>query len=273
MDRRTFLQGVAVTSLVAAGSPLFAKTDSTVRLIAHRGGVVDDDHPENSPSSLEAAIAAGYWMAEVDVRRTRDGYPILQHDRNFQRFFGDPREVMNMDWSEIKQLRATPGGSRPMRFEELAERCKGKIRLMLDVKNAPNSPAYYQIIEKALVQNDLMDSTYILSDVEAEQYFKGRVPGAANSAALQAAISAGTASPKTCYLFEGAGKITEEAIALARKHDIDVIAAANVFEYRNDTTMDGVRSNLKRAYDMGVRAFQIDSVYDKFFQKGPDGIV
>jgi glycerophosphoryl diester phosphodiesterase len=272
MDRRTFLKMVAGTTLVAAGGVLEAETGAPVRLIAHRGGVVDDAHPENSPSSLEAAIAAGYWMVEVDVRRTRDGIPVLQHDRTFQRFYGDPRNVTDMDWAEVKMLRANPGNSRPMRFEELAERCKGRMRLMLDVKNEPNPPEYYRTMEKALTQNGLMESTYILSDVETEQFFRGRLPGAANGQALQAAAAQGMANPRACYLFDGARTITSEAIALARKNQVDVIAAANTFEYRNDKTLDNVRADLARAYGLGVRTFQIDSVYADFFRPGPNRI-
>lgn len=271
MDRRAFLQALAGSALVAA-APLDAKTQRPVRLIAHRGGVVDDTHAENSPASLEAAIAAGYWMVEVDVRRTRDGYAILQHDRTFQRVYGDPRTVTDMDWGEIQTLRANPGSSRPMRFEELAERCRGRIRLMLDMKSEPNPPEYYRSIEAALVRNDLMDSTYILTDVETEQFFLDRLPGAANGEVLRAAVANGTANPRRCFLFEGARTITPDAIALARRHDIDVVAAANTFEYRDDPSTVSARIALKRAYDLGVRTFQIDSVYGGFFQHGPDRI-
>lgn len=272
MDRRTFLQVLAGTTLAAVGGALKAKVGPPVRLIAHRGGVVDDAHPENSPASLEAAIAAGYWMVEVDVRRTRDGIAILQHDRTFQRFYGDPRNVTDMDWSDVKMLRANPGDSHPMRFEELAERCKGKMRLMLDMKNEPNPPEYYRALEQALTRNDLMDSTYILSDVETEQFFRGRLPGAANSQALQAAVAQGTATPRNCYLFEGARTITADAIDLARKHNLDVVAAANTFEYRNDKSLENVRADLQRAYTLGVRTFQVDSVYGELFRPGPGQI-
>src|SRR5688572_16882286 len=50
------------------------------KLIAHRGGVVEDKNPENSPSAIEEAISRGYWMIEVDIRETKDGIAIAQHD-------------------------------------------------------------------------------------------------------------------------------------------------------------------------------------------------
>jgi glycerophosphoryl diester phosphodiesterase len=62
-----------------------------LRLIAHRGGIVDDIHAENSRGSIEEAIKRGYWMIEVDVRATLDGEPVLQHDATLERFYGASR--------------------------------------------------------------------------------------------------------------------------------------------------------------------------------------
>lgn len=267
MDRRSFLHALAAAPLVAAALPPRSTAAAPVRLIAHRGGIVDDAHPENSPASLEAAIAAGYWMVEVDVRRTRDGHAILQHDRTFQRAYGDPRAVTDMDWSDVRQLRTIVGNSRPMLFEELAERCKGRMRLMLDVKNEPNPPEYYRSMEAALARNDLMGSTYILSDVETEAYFNGRLKQAASIAALQASIARGE-SLSRYYLFDGAEKIGAEIVALARSRNVDVVGAANIFAYKGSDAMARARSDLKKGYDAGVRTFQIDSLFHPFFEDG-----
>src|SRR5262249_23480542 len=87
MTRRLW---VGATASAALGS---AAVSPDYKLIAHRGGIVDDQHPENSPGSLQTAIARGYWMVEVDIRRTKDGEAVLQHDANFQRFYGDPRNI------------------------------------------------------------------------------------------------------------------------------------------------------------------------------------
>ena len=51
------------------------------------------------PGSIEAAIKRGYWMLEVDIRRTSDGEPILQHDPTFRRFYGDERRVEDLTWA------------------------------------------------------------------------------------------------------------------------------------------------------------------------------
>lgn len=264
MDRRRFLQAVAAASVAAVAgwtSPVHAGPWQGVRLIAHRGGVVDGDHVENTIGALEAAIAQGYWMVEVDVRRSRDGKAFIHHDRDFSRVYGHPGRALDMDWADIAALRAQGSDARPVRFEELAERCKGRMRLMLDVKSEPNPPAFYAAMHDALVSNDLLDSTWILADVETEEYFAGKIPWAISETVLHETATRGEASPTRHFLFAGASTVKLESIALARSHGLDVVAAANIAEFRHESSPEPVRRALQRAHDLGVRAFQIDSAF------------
>lgn len=120
----------AIASLVSAASlavhPLL-HADDRVFLAAHRGGVVDEAHPENSIASVQAAISRNYWMIEVDVRATRDGEPILHHDSTFDRYFGDARRPEDMTWAEVRQLRSTPGNRAPLHFDEMCALVEGKL--------------------------------------------------------------------------------------------------------------------------------------------------
>ena len=50
-------------------------------LIAHRGGVVNLDAPENSLAAIRRAAEHGYDMVELDVVCPKDGEPVLFHDR------------------------------------------------------------------------------------------------------------------------------------------------------------------------------------------------
>ena len=122
---------VTVTCL---SSVLAAPPEVTYQLIAHRGGIVDEDHIENSLPAVREAVRRKYWMLEVDLRQTKDGKIIVHHDEDFERYYGDTRRVDELTWSEIKELRSKPGNLRPLTFAEFAAACRGKIRLMLDVK-------------------------------------------------------------------------------------------------------------------------------------------
>jgi len=57
-------------------------------------------------------------------------------------------------------------------------------------------------------------------------------------------------------------------VALARSRNVDVVGAANIFAYKGSGAMARARSDLKKGYDAGVRAFQIDSVFHQFFLDG-----
>ena len=40
-------------------------------------------------------------MLEVDLRESRDGYIVVHHDANFNRFCGEPRKVADLTWDDI----------------------------------------------------------------------------------------------------------------------------------------------------------------------------
>lgn len=73
-----------------------------VLVVAHRG--VWDDAPENSLSSIEAAISLGVDMVELDVRRTKDGVLVLMHDETVDRMTDGTGSVVDMTLEEIQQL-------------------------------------------------------------------------------------------------------------------------------------------------------------------------
>jgi glycerophosphoryl diester phosphodiesterase len=262
-SRREFLAGLALAplslrALSAASNRLF--------LIAHRGGIVDEQHPENSPLSVEAAIARGYWMLEVDIRQTKDGEAILQHDPTFERFYGDPRRVSEMTWHEVQQLRATPGGSRPMSFDELCARCAGRIHLMLDIKVSNATDAFCESLLGTLRRHGMLETTYSLNGGRLPALSKGTVPEAANRAALKEAIGRGEPVSTRRFLFELGSDLDAEALGLCREHNVTAVAALNVFRYakHGDNQLRVVEEDARRLLALGVTHFQIDSVYEPF---------
>ena len=249
-------------------APLAYRTaDTRLLLIAHRGGIVDADHPENSPSSVEAAIARGYWMLEVDVRRTRDGQAILHHDADFQRYYNDPRSVAGMTWAEVESLRATPGGTRPMTFEELCARCAGRIRLMLDIKVPDASDEFLEGLLATLGRHRLLETTWSLNGGRLPALSGGVVREAANRAALKAALGRGDAVAARRFLFELGSVLDAETVASCRQHGVTAVAALNVFRYAShgDDHSRAAEADARRLLALGVTHFQIDSAYERFF--------
>ena len=73
-----------------------------VQIVAHRGYAAV--YPENTAVALEAAVNAGATLLEFDVQLTRDHVPVLLHDADFMRTAGDPRSVVEHDFSELADI-------------------------------------------------------------------------------------------------------------------------------------------------------------------------
>jgi hypothetical protein len=234
---------------------------SPVRLIAHRGGVVSEQFAENSPASLEEAVKRGYWMIEVDVRESKDGVLVVQHDPDFDRFYGVKRKVADMRWDEIARLRAKPGDSRPMTFRELCERAKGRLQLMVDTKEPSHPEAFYREMENAMRANGLLDNAYFIGTEESRRWFRGKARISATYPELRQHAAAGQAVGKLYFLFEW-GTMSRESVDWAFANKVPVVPSINTFHYRGNDPAGRGHADLVRLRGWGVREFQIDSVYD-----------
>lgn len=264
LTRRTLLGAAAAGYLSAT------ELDPAYKLIAHRGGIVDDQHPENSPGSLEAAIARGYWMVEVDIRRTKDGEPVLQHDANFKRFYGDARNVEDMTWAEVSRLRGTPGGAKPIHFREACAMCEGRIRLMLDIKSTTWPEEFYLNLGTVMERHNLLSTAYMLGGGTRPATILGpKCFQSANTERLLAAIERGEDVRSRYFLFELASVLSPETFALCQRHGVTPAAAINTFRYTmaKRDEWKGPEEDATRLKALGIRHFQIDSRYDVFFTR------
>ena len=71
-------------------------------LVAHRG-IVTEELPENSLASLEETIRRGYTHIEVDVRATKDGFPVCLHDGNLARMCGIDLNIGAVTLAELRE--------------------------------------------------------------------------------------------------------------------------------------------------------------------------
>ena len=250
--------------LLCSGLAVGAKEEPTLKLIAHRGGVVDERHIENNIPGVEEAIRRGYWMLEVDIRESKDGHLVVQHDADFQRFYGDKRRVSDMTWEEIRELRSTPGDLRPLEFAEYAAACRGKIRLMLDIKEPEHSEAFSQSLIATLEENDLLGSAYVIGTEQSRKLLFGRAKVGINPLKLVDHIAGGEDVGKRYFLFAHAKDFDQEVIELARSRGVEVVPSINTFHYPAKTNMQDAEADIARLKKLGVTHFQIDSVYEPY---------
>jgi glycerophosphoryl diester phosphodiesterase len=98
-------------------------------LIAHRGYALR--YPENTLSSLRAAIEAGAWYLECDVQMTRDGIPVLLHDSDLWRTARVDRSVLEMTLDEVLHVEVNEAERLGHRFSGIAIPLLGELADLL----------------------------------------------------------------------------------------------------------------------------------------------
>ncbi len=109
--------------------------EDTVLVVAHRGAW--REAPENSLAAIEASIAMGCDMVEIDVRQARDGGFVLMHDTTLDRTTETTGPVNARTTDELTALRLRDHeGSltdhRVPTLREALETARGRVMLNLD---------------------------------------------------------------------------------------------------------------------------------------------
>ena len=239
-----------------------------VRLIAHRGGVVDACRPENSASALEEAIRRGYWMVETDLDESEDGHLVVHHG-SFLRSFGEWRDPGRMPWDGIRKLSAREDRSRPLEFHEYASLCRGRIRVMIDTKGSGHPVSFYEAAERALRENGLLEEACFIGSGEAKAHFKGKARTGMNAEALRNAVQSGADVSRLCFLFAHGRDLDGDAIGLAGRAGVPVVASINRYHYlpRLIGHRKAARADMLRLRGLGVTIFQIDSIYEGLLER------
>jgi glycerophosphoryl diester phosphodiesterase len=74
------------------------------RLVAHRaGGALA---PENTLAGIRFGQSLGYRVVEIDIRFTRDGIPVLQHDAAIDRNTNGKGPIADHAWADLARLDA-----------------------------------------------------------------------------------------------------------------------------------------------------------------------
>ncbi|MEV8595526.1 glycerophosphodiester phosphodiesterase [Streptomyces sp. NPDC052012] len=111
-----------------------------VTAVAHRG----DPYRvrENTLASLRSALRRGADAVEVDVRLTRDGVPVLLHDRTLKRLWEHDRPVLSLSWEEV---RAVTDDGVPTLSDALA--ATDGSRVMLDLPGTPDTRDARRVVD------------------------------------------------------------------------------------------------------------------------------
>jgi glycerophosphoryl diester phosphodiesterase len=142
-----FLAAIGPTMAFAQPPALPAVRHNPI-VIAHRA---DHEHaPENTIAAIDDAIRCGADYVELDLRTTRDGHLILNHDATVDRMTGSHGAISDLSFAAIESLvvrnpGATPNDNHMPEFSDALHTCEGKINIYLDFKDADVAETWRQI--------------------------------------------------------------------------------------------------------------------------------
>ncbi|MGY6024331.1 glycerophosphodiester phosphodiesterase [Streptomyces spinosirectus] len=159
-----------------------------VTAVAHRG----DPYRvrENTIDSLRSALAQGADAVEIDVRLTRDGVPVLLHDRTLKRLWEHERPLASLSADEVRGL---TGGGVPTLAEALA--AAGDSRVMLDLPGTSEVRTARRIVD-AVREAGAQDRVYYCADAQAMLAVRAADPSA------EIALTWTTSAPPRAALLE-----------------------------------------------------------------------
>lgn len=141
-----------------------------VQVAAHRGDV--HKAPENSLSSIEAALEQGVDAIEIDVKTTKDGRIILNHDSTLSRVAGVPERVEELNYEELSHVDIGRlfsdefiGEKIPTLSEALDRLSEENVNVIIDVKltDLTRSSKMAKSIVDLVKIYGLEDATYVQS--------------------------------------------------------------------------------------------------------------
>lgn len=102
--------------------------------VAHRGyHDLGAGRAENSRSAFEAAIAAGFGI-ELDVQMSRDGVPMVFHDRSLDRLTATRGPVREKSSEELRGIPLTGGEDTIERLDTVLERIGDRAPVLVEIK-------------------------------------------------------------------------------------------------------------------------------------------
>lgn len=154
------LTSVIIGTFVGIGFDAVISSDVSTGIIAHRGG--GNDGVENTVNGVEAAIKEGVQGSEIDIQRTKDGYYVVNHDKNFQRVAGNQRKPCEMTLSEIKKLKVFEK-EEVATFEEMLDASKNHLTLYVELKGETADIQMADDTVKTIKDKDMVDETCVIS--------------------------------------------------------------------------------------------------------------
>ena len=240
-------------------------------IIAHKGGVVTPDAPENSLAAIRLAADHRYDMVEIDVQEPKDGEPTVTHDANLLRNCGVDVEVRTLTHAEVRAILYRASDQHIPTLAEALALCQSlDVGVMLDLKisvDPPPSTAFLQRVSELLEAYQLLSASVTISmHPLARQVLDGKVLFPVSKEDMRKAAQGEPVPLQGQYWFGLPEELPSGAVEPLQRNGAFVIPAINGFRYPAHAHYELARQDAERLLSAGVDGFQIDSMYEEFFR-------
>ena len=173
-----------ILSTIFAASTICGYAQSKdIILLAHRGGA--GEGMENTIGTFQRTLDAGIKAYEIDVRITKDGKIVLQHDDTLKRTAGVDKRVEDMTEKELREI-TLKDGSKLCFFDEFLKLMSKRPGLFVEVELKCRKysdefiygTGYLDKVAKAILKWQPKGSNYVMTsfDARALRYVKEHYP-------------------------------------------------------------------------------------------------
>jgi len=239
-------------------------------LIAHRGGVVELDAPENSLAAIRLASQRGYDMVELDVAEAKDHVPVLFHGLGGSGHLyidcGIDRRLGELTSDELSRITYRLSAEPIARLSDALALCADlHLGVMLDIKTPTPSDEFLDHIARSLISNGLASSAVTLSvHPRAEEHLEGLVLFPMREEDYGRVLDGEPVDLHGRYYFAWGSIIKEEAVLLVQERGVLVIASINLFHYPRHAMKALAGQDVQRMLKAGVDGLQIDDEFREF---------
>lgn len=236
--------------------------------IAHRGGIIGPNAPENSANAIRRAHARRYDMVELDVVAARDDEPVLFHDSssNLRRLCGVDVSLTDLSPAELSRIYYRESDQAILSLAEALSLCRDlKLGVMLDLKAKHPSEQWFEKIAELVRNNLLAHAAMTISFHPLVPRYLGDLVMPRIDREAESRVAAGEAVGLEGRFWFGLPEdLPDTLVDLLHARGALVIPAINTFRYPPHAHRALAREDITRLLAAGVDGFQIDSIYGEF---------
>lgn len=163
--------------------------------VGHRGAA--GHAPENTLAAIDAGIACGADIVEIDLRRTADGVLVVLHDATVNRTTNGTGRIDRLSLRDVKKLTAGKGQQIPT-LQEVLDAASGRAGLMLELKIRGIAGQTVEAVRQAGFKNLVIYASFLheelphvrAADPDADRMaLFDRLPGTSAARAMKYAAS------------------------------------------------------------------------------------